>query len=194
MTLGNFAAAGPAPSAVLVGMMATGKSSVGRCLAARMNCQLLDSDDWVEKTTGRTVRQIFESEGEEAFRALESQALAEALVTPGPVVVAAAGGTVLSPGNRRRLVEHDSVVWLRASVATIVGRLIDDTDSGHRPLLGDDVTKTVPDLVAARTPFYAEVADIVIDVDNLSHDEVCARVAAALSLHPRAGSPPAPAA
>ncbi len=166
-----------------MGMMATGKSSVGRCLAERLGVPLLDSDDWIERRTGRTVRRIWEADGVDAFRALEARALEEALAAPGPAVVAAAGGTVLSAANRQLLRAHSPVVWLRAEPATIVARLLDKDErgkGGHRPLLGDDPAATVPGLDAERRPLYAEVADAVVDVDGLSHDEVCTRVAAAV--------------
>lgn len=164
-------------------MMATGKSSVGRRLADHYGVALFDSDEWIEARTGRTVREIWESDGVDAFRTLESEALGHALASPSPVVIAAAGGTVLDPSNRSLLAAHTPVVWLRAEVATIVARLLDkqeEGEGGHRPLLGDDPARTVPALDAARRPFYSEVADLVVDVDQMTKDEVSRRIAAAV--------------
>ena len=107
---------------VLVGLMGVGKSTVGARLADSLGWPLVDSDEQVESATGRTVREIFESDGEPAFRALEARALAEALDAPGPSIIAAAGGVVLAEENRRRLqAPKVEVVWLRA-----------DASHGHR--------------------------------------------------------------
>ena len=84
---------------VLVGMMGAGKSSVGRVLARKLARPLLDSDELIEQHTGRTVREIWASDGEEEFRALETETLVEALRSDEPSVVAAAGGVVLSAAN-----------------------------------------------------------------------------------------------
>ena len=100
---------------VLVGLMGTGKTTVGRALAERLHRRLLDSDLLIEARTGRTVRQIFQDEGEPAFRALETEVLIEALAQTTPSVIAAAGGVVLSEQNRRALKAAPAkVVWLRA--------------------------------------------------------------------------------
>ena len=81
---------------VLVGMMGTGKTTVGTVLAQRLGRPLIDSDAEVEARTGRTVREIFETDGEAAYRALETEALVDALASPVPAVIAAAGGVVLA--------------------------------------------------------------------------------------------------
>lgn len=171
------------PLVVLVGMMATGKSSVGRILADRYGAELSDSDEVIERVMGRTVRQIWESDGVAAFRDLESKALSAALAKPGPGVVAAAGGVVLSEANRGLLRVHTPVVWLRAETATLIARLATLADggvAGHRPLLGDNAAGTISALDAERRPFYAEVADAIIDVDDLSLTEVADAVVAAV--------------
>ena len=107
---------------MLVGMMGSGKTTVGRLVAQRLGRRFVDSDEQVEARAGRTVREIFEAEGEAAFRALEAGALAEALAAPEPAVVAAAGGVVLDPGNRRALREAATVVWLRAGPGVLASR------------------------------------------------------------------------
>src|SRR5688500_12588274 len=108
---------------LLIGMMGAGKTTVGRALAERLGWPYLDSDEQVERNTGRTVPEIFEADGEAAFRAEEKRALAEATTSTGPVVVSVAGGAVLDPENRRRLREGGRVVWLRASVSTLAARV-----------------------------------------------------------------------
>ena len=100
---------------VLVGMMGAGKSTIGRLAAERLGRAFLDSDAIIEGRTGRTVREIFAAEGEAAFRALESAVLLEALDSPQPCVIAAAGGVVLREENRAALERASArVVWLCA--------------------------------------------------------------------------------
>jgi shikimate kinase len=156
-------------------MMGSGKTTVGARVAARLGRRLRDSDDEVEARTGRTVREIFESDGEAAFRAEESRALAEALADPEPVVVAAAGGVVLDPANRERLREAGTVVWLDGRPEELAPRV---TSGDHRPLLADDPLEALRRLDRERRPLYAEVADHVVPVGGRSLDDVVADVLA----------------
>lgn len=168
----------PVPGAghlVLVGMMASGKTSVGRRVARALGRDFLDSDDQVEARTGRTVREIFESDGEAAFRVLEAEALAAALDRAEPVVVAAAGGVVLNPENRRLLRRAGTVVWLHADPSLLAGRV---GSSDHRPLLGDDPAGVLARMERDREALYREVADHVLDVGERSPDEAAEAVLA----------------
>ncbi|HTJ74614.1 MAG TPA: shikimate kinase [Acidimicrobiales bacterium] len=164
-------------SIVLVGMMAAGKSSVGRRLAERRGWEFFDSDKQIEAITGRTVAEIWRTDGEPAFRRLEAQVLADALASTRPRVIAAAGGTVLDPQNRRLMELHHPVVWLRARPETLAERV---GSSAHRPLLDQDPAGVLARLDAARRPYYEEVADVVVDVDDLTAEQVAACVEAAL--------------
>src|SRR5215217_434800 len=99
---------------VLVGMMAVGKTTVGRRVAEALGRPFSDSDELVEARTGRTVRDIFAVDGEAAYRVLETAALMEALEAGAPQVIAAAGGVVLAAANRAALRRPGvRVVWLR---------------------------------------------------------------------------------
>jgi shikimate kinase len=159
---------------VLIGMMGSGKTTVGRRLAAELGRPLVDSDAQVEARTGRTVREIFESDGEAAYRVLEREALVDALAEAEPSVVAAAGGVVLDPGNRAVLRAAGTVVWLRARPEVLARRVSAGRD--HRPLLGDDPLAALRRLDAERHPLYEEVADLVVDVDDLSTGQVVTAV------------------
>jgi shikimate kinase len=154
---------------VLVGMMGAGKSSVGRVLARRLDRPLIDSDAVIEQRTGRTVREIWATDGEAAFRALEAEALTDALEAPEPAVIAAAGGVVLSERNRRALAASGAhVVWLSADVDVLLGRV---RNGMHRPLLDDDPEGVLRDMFEARRRLYREVADAIVSVDHRSvHD------------------------
>jgi shikimate kinase len=166
-----------ASSIVLVGMMAVGKTSVGRRLASVRGWEFFDSDRQIETITGRTVAEIWRTDGEPAFRRLESQVLADALASTTPRVIAAAGGTVLDENNRRLMQLHHPVVWLRAQpdlLATRVGT------AAHRPLLDEDPAGVLKALDAIRRPLYEEVADVVVDVDDLTPDQVVTCIEVAL--------------
>ena len=158
---------------VLVGMMGSGKTTVGRRVAARLGRRLRDSDAEVEARTGHTVREIFETEGEAAFRTEEARALAEALDEPDPVVVAAAGGVVLDPDNRARLRDAGTVVWLDATPEELARRV---ATGSHRPLLGDDPLAALRRLDGERRPLYEEVADHRVPVGGRPLDDVVADV------------------
>jgi shikimate kinase len=159
---------------VLVGLMGTGKTSVGRVLADRLGRRLLDSDAVIEERTGRTVRQIFADDGEPAFRALESEVLLEALNEPTPVVIAAAGGVVLAEQNREALKRAAAkVVWLRAEPESLVERV---RTGVHRPAIDDDPAGTLRRMHQIREPLYREVADMVISVDGRSVHDVAEAV------------------
>jgi shikimate kinase len=162
---------------LLIGMMGVGKSTVGHVVAERLGWPYLDSDEWVERHTGRTVPDIFATDGETAFRAQEAAALEEAATSDGPLVVGVAGGAVLRPENRELIRRAGLTVWLRADPLTLAKRV----GNGHgRPLLGDDPEAALKRLYPEREPHYRELADLVVDVDQLRPNEVADRIVGAL--------------
>jgi shikimate kinase len=167
------------PRILLVGMMGAGKTTTGQLVAQRLGWDYEDSDADVEATTGLTVPELFARHGEAAFRKAETQVLATSCAQEKSSVVSVAGGAVLSAENRELIRASGTVVWLRARPEKLAARV---GDGVGRPLLGDDPAAAMVRLAAERAPFYAEVADAVIDVDELSPDEVADRVIAAAHL------------
>jgi shikimate kinase len=165
---------------VLVGMMGAGKTSVGRRCAERLGRRFVDTDELIEAERGTTVAEIFATEGEDAFRALERDAVAVASASPEPLVIACGGGAVLDAGSRERLRSSGTVVWLRADTETLSARV--GRQPGARPLLaGASATATLEQLAAARADAYAAAAHTVVDTDGRTQDEVADAVLAATS-------------
>jgi shikimate kinase len=165
--------AAPERHIVLIGMMGAGKTTVGSRLARALDRPFVDSDLQVEQRTARSVREIFETDGEAAYRALESEVLAEALGSEEPSVIAAAGGTILDPNNRRRMKECGTVVFLEAEPDALLPRV---GGQDHRPLLRDDPSGVLQQMDVVRRPLYSETADFVVDVAANPPDAVVEKI------------------
>jgi shikimate kinase len=147
---------------LLVGMMGSGKSSVGAALSTKLGWPYLDNDVLLERTAGASARALLDNQGEVALRQAESQVLTLLLGMPGPVIGSVAAGVVLDEKDRLRLVQSPAhVVWLRASPQALVRRV----NGSDRPWLGEDPAAVLRRLGAERNGFFAEVADQVVDVD-----------------------------
>jgi shikimate kinase len=164
---------------VLVGMMGAGKTSVGRRCASRLGRSFVDTDDLVEANAGMRVPEIFESLGEPAFRALERAAVADACASPDPLVIACGGGAVLDTESRRALRAAGLVVWLRASPSVLSDR-VGRNAGADRPLLAGagsaPAAATLERLAALRAGTYEASADVVVDTDGRTVDEVAGAV------------------
>ena len=159
---------------VLVGLMGAGKSTVGNVVAARLGRELVDSDTRIEGRAGRTVKEILAANGVEALRRHESDALFDALAEGTPRVIAAAGGVVLDPAHRRRLIRSGAfVVWLDADPRLLVPRALTRT---HRPWLDDDPVGTLDRMHRERSPLYGEVASLIVTVDGLTPEQIADRI------------------
>jgi shikimate kinase len=151
----------------LVGFMATGKTTVGRLLAARLGWQHVDLDDVIAREAGQSVPQIFETEGEAGFRAREARAVAAASATPR-TVVATGGGAACREDNLRTMLGAGRVVALAVTPEESVRRA---RGGAGRPLLaGADPVATAAALLAARAPFYARAHVSVDTVGRTPHD------------------------
>ena len=164
----------PGRKIVLIGMMGVGKSSAGRRLAERLGLSFVDLDRRIERSSGRTIREIFETDGEQEFRNLEEEALRVVLGDPEPMLIAAGGGIVVRPANRRLLEGADDVVWLRADPAILARRVRAGRD--HRPLVDGDSVERLRVLAADRDESYRAVATATVDAGERSLDEVVAAV------------------
>jgi len=154
---------------LLIGMMGVGKTTVGRLLADRLGAVYIDNDGSVRRRTGRGVADILQESGEQALREAERSAFAETLAVPGRTVIGVPGGMVLDPADRALIEDAGSpVVWLRARPETIAKRVV-GTD---RPWLGDDPLASLTRLAADRHPLFAEVAHVVVDVDERTPEQV----------------------
>lgn len=160
-------------------MMASGKSTVGAIVAARLGWGYVDSDHQICERTGRTVREIFEEDGEAAFRKEEKAALEEALAADRSLVIGVAGGAVLDAGTRDVLRQAGTVVWLRADPALLAKR-VQAAGQDHRPLLADDPAGTLGRLDAERRPLYEELADVILDVDGRAPTELADEIVRAV--------------
>lgn len=169
---------------VLVGLMGTGKTTIARSLADHYKSECLDTDKLVEQTAGQSVREIFSQLGEDGFRSIESDVLAQCLRSPRPAVIAGAGGVVLRKENRDLLHQARKdgrviVVWLHARPEVLVERT---RKGGHRPLLDNNRAGTLERLTQERAPLYGEVADIVVDVSERSSESVTSLIIEAITV------------
>ncbi len=160
---------------VLIGLMGAGKTTVGQRCAELLDRAFLDTDELVEANTRMGVADIFEQHGEQRFRALERDAVADASASPVPLVIACGGGAVLDADNRRVLRANGVVVWLRAAPAVLGERV----DAGpRRPLLagGAPPAATLERLAELRAPAYEAAAHLSVDTEGRTVDEVATRV------------------
>lgn len=156
----------------LIGFMGTGKSTVGRLAAHLLHFTFLDTDKVIEARAGKSITEIFQQEGEAAFRAWERRVVEE-LPRRQRTVIAAGGGLPVQPGNLDSLKSHALVVCLWASPETIYAHVRAHT---HRPLLQDpDPLAKIRELLAIREPFYRQ-ADVLVNTEQRSVRDVAQHI------------------
>ena len=155
---------------ILIGFMGCGKTTVGIKLSYRMRRSMLDTDKIIEKDEGRTISEIFDTDGEEYFRDLETKCLKKLIATENNQIISVGGGLPVREENRALLKELGTTIYLRASAETIYERVKNDKT---RPLLqDDDPMQKIKTLMEKRSAAYEEVADVIVDVDGKDFDDI----------------------
>jgi shikimate kinase len=163
---------------VLVGLMGTGKTSVGRPLAAALDRPFVDSDAQLDVATHATAKELAATIGADELHRLEGRAVLAALAQQPPAVVAAAAAVVLDDAVAAALAREAVVVWLRADTTTLAARVATGT---HRPFVGDDARAQLAAMDRDRADRYAAIADITVDTTGRDPVTLAAQVAARLA-------------
>ena len=153
----------------LIGLMGSGKTTIGKILSKTLNKDFYDSDHVVEEKTGVKVPLIFEYEGEVGFRKREESVLKD-LVCRKNIVLATGGGVILSKNNCKLLADNGHVVYLKSNCEDLVARMTGDQS---RPLLQEgDLKETLESLFEFRDPMYASISDYIIETAGKRAKEV----------------------
>lgn len=161
----------------LTGYRGTGKTSVGTILSRRLSLPLIDLDDRVQRAAGKTIHKIFAESGEEYFRDLESQALAEVVIGPRSII-SLGGGAVLRDQNRDLIRAHGTCVWLQAEPRTLAARIRSDAASqSQRPALTElSGEEEVREILHRRLPLYEAAADFSVSTERKSLEQVAEEI------------------
>lgn len=160
---------------VLVGYMGCGKTTVGKNLARICRYTFLDTDEWIEEQQGRSISEIFATDGEEAFREMETQCI-RTLIEGGLErhVISTGGGMPVREVNRGLLKKLGKVIYLRVQPETVYERVKGDT---KRPLLQcEDPLAKIRQMIESRTPAYCESADYTVCVDDMKQSEIAMKI------------------
>ena len=168
---------------ILIGYRCTGKTSVGKEVAARLGIPFYDTDELIQRDVGKTVKEIVDEKGWDAFRAAEKEIIRK-LPSLGDAVIALGGGAVMEADNREVL--HGSngfCVWLTADLQTIVERMKNDRAStAQRPPLSDEgLERETAKILEIRRPVYQELADCIVDTTGKGIDAIVDEVCAVLA-------------
>ena len=169
---------------ILIGYRCTGKTSVGKKIAERLDLPFYDTDELIQSHTNKSIREIVEKEGWDAFRA-EERAIIKQFPSLADGVIAAGGGAIMDAENRKALKHNGLCVWLTADVSTIVARMRNDRASAaQRPPLSDSGSeRETAEILEAREPVYHELADCIVNTAGKGIDAVVDEVCSALDRH-----------
>ncbi len=158
----------------LIGFMGAGKTAVGQLLAEKLDRKFFELDSLIERKAGKSIPEIFQQDGEIAFRELEIE-VTKKIAREKYSVIACGGGIILNKINTDRLRESSSIVYLTASPRVILKRV--SSEEGQRPLLEvDNPTLTIHELLRSRKPFYERAADIKINTSKLDINAVTEQI------------------
>ncbi len=167
-------------SIALVGLMGVGKTTIGRRLAKRLGMPFYDSDDEIEKASGRSIKGYFKEHGEAAFRAGERRVITR-LLQGEPIVLGTGGGAFIPDDTRAVLKDNSLTVWLKADFKTNMERV--NRKVNKRPLLDvEDPEAAMRALVDARYPLYAK-AEICVTAGACTHASTVSKVIRAIEAH-----------
>ena len=169
---------------ILIGYRCTGKTSVGKRIAVRLGVPFYDTDELIQSNAGKTIREMVDEEGWDAFRAAE-KAIIKQLPSFADAVIAVGGGAVMEAENREVLHGNGFCVWLTADLKTIVERMKNDRASAaQRPPLSDEgMERETAKILEMRRPVYQELADCSVDTTGKEIDAVADEVCAVLARH-----------
>lgn len=160
---------------ILVGYMGCGKTTVGKSIAKFANYTFTDTDEMIAAQQGRSISEIFEKDGEDTFRAMETAFLEKLIAQKSDrFVISTGGGMPVREENRALLKRLGTVVYMRVTPDTVYERIKGDTT---RPLLQcDNPLERIKEMIISRTPAYEEAAEFVIDVDSLTQQEAAEKI------------------
>ncbi len=162
---------------LLIGMMGSGKTTIGKALSRDLSLSWADTDQYIEQQTKASISHLFQQQGESYFRQWETTALQ--LLIPHVAVISTGGGIIITPANRKILKEEATVIYLKTRIPTLVSRI----DPSDRPLLqNEDLKQKLSTLYHQRYQWYEECADYTIETDLLTVSEVVAEIKSLLNV------------
>ncbi|EST59618.1 shikimate kinase [Proteus hauseri ZMd44] len=154
----------------LIGPRGAGKTTVGKALSLTLNYRFIDTDDWITQKYQQTISLMVQDKGWDFFRQIESEALIQ--VSQPNQVISTGGGMILAEQNRAYMKSSGVIIYLQASLETLVERLSQDPNEAQRPsLTGKTLVSEMNDVLAKREPLYLQCADIIVDA-GLSINEI----------------------
>lgn len=174
----------------LIGYRGTGKSTVARALGARLGWASVDADHEIEVVAGKSIQRIFADDGEADFRRLERETMHRLLSEGDRLVIASGGGAILDEQTRGEMQQAGPVVWLTASVETILARIGGDaTTASRRPnLTAEGGRAEIEQLLAQREPLYRQTASLIVDTEQRTIDQIVEAILAGLPPHLQEGA------
>lgn len=160
----------------LIGPRGAGKTTVGKALSLTLNYRFIDTDDWITKKYQQTIASMVQEKGWDFFRQTESEALVQ--VSHSNQVISTGGGMILAEQNRTYMKSSGVIIYLQASLETLVERLSRDPNEAQRPsLTGKTLVSEMNDVLAKREPLYLQCADIIVDAGLPINDIIEAIIA-----------------
>ena len=167
---------------ILIGYRAAGKTTVGRKLSDTLRKAFVDTDDLIEELQGSPISEIVKSQGWDHFRAIEKKVISE-ISKNDELIIASGGGVVLSPENVETLKRNGFVIWLKADLEALLGRMARDprTATARPSLTGKGSLEELKEVLAQREVLYRKASEVQVDTSTLDEEEV---VRSVLSLLP----------